>query len=171
MKLRFEALGDHDRASFSCGESSIDEFLQKYAAQRQARLIGTPIVAVDADSDPRTIVGYYFVAPHEFRGDELPDPLRRGTRVGKLSAVPGALLAQLGVSINHQGHGIGKRLLRHALERTLAVAHEWGCVAIVTDPIDERAREFYAGFDFISIRDGSTRMILPIQTVAAAVEK
>jgi GNAT superfamily N-acetyltransferase len=168
LRLRFEPLGNHDRAAFSCGEPSIDEFLKKFAAQRQARRLGVPIVAVDADGDPNTIVGYYFIAPHEFRGDELPDPMRRGTRVGKLSAVPGALLGQLGVSLDFQHRGVGKLLVRHALLRTLSIADTWGCVAIVTDPIDERARGLYEGFDFIPLGDESRRMILAVATIAAA---
>lgn len=170
MRLRFEPLGNHDRAAFSCGHQRIDEFLQRFAAQRQARYLGVPIVAVDADGDPRSIVGYYFITPHEFRGDELPDPLRRGTHVGKLNAIPGALLAQLGVTAAHHGQGIGKALVRHALYRTLAIANEWGCVAIVTDPIDERARSLYESFDFLALNDDTPRMILAVQTIAAVAE-
>jgi hypothetical protein len=57
------------------------------------------MIAVDADGDPRQIVGFYAVIPHEFRGEELPDPFRKATRAGSLSAVPGALLAQLAVNL------------------------------------------------------------------------
>jgi hypothetical protein len=45
------------------------------------------MIAVDADGEPRQIVGFYTVIPHEFRGEELPDPLRKATRAGSLSAI------------------------------------------------------------------------------------
>jgi len=168
MNLSFQPLGNHDRAAFSCGENSIDDFLKRYAAQRRQRHIGVPIVAVDADTDPQQIVGYYFMLPHEFRGTELSDPLRKGTRVGHLSAVPAAMLAQLGVSLAFQGKGIGKILVRHALQRACSIADTWGCVAVITDPLNERARELYTGFDFVPIRDGTQRMIVPIKTLISA---
>ena len=125
-------------------------------------------VAVDADGDPRRIVGYYTMLPHQFRGNELPDPYRKGSHIGNIYTVPGALLAQLGVSLDFQGNGIGKKLMNHALMRIVSLAKEWGCAAIVTDPIDDRARAFYAGFDFEPLGDDTPRMILDLKTIIAA---
>lgn len=169
MRLRIEPLGEnHDRAAFSCGQRSIDDFLKKSARQRQQRRIGTTMVAVDAQGDGRRIVGFYTLLPHEFRGEELPDPYRRGSRIGNLSAVPGALLAQLGVDVKFQGRGIAKALLAHALKRVATLAEGFGCVAVIADPVDPRARDFYAGIDFQSL-PGSERMILPVKTLVAAL--
>lgn len=106
------------------------------------------MVALDADGDQSRIVGFYVLLPHEFRGAELPDPHRKGSRVGSLSAVPGAILAQLGVGLSHQGQGIGKTLVTHALGRVVALSEEFGCVAVVTHPVDVRARKLYEEFDF-----------------------
>src|SRR5580693_4739878 len=101
MRLRIHPLGEeHDRAAFTCGHIAIDDFLKKVARQRQQRRIAATMVAVDAAGDPRRIVGYYTMLAHEFRGEELPDPYRKGARVGSLFAIPGALLAQLGVSLD-----------------------------------------------------------------------
>ena len=169
MRLRIEPLNEgHDRASFSCGNLDIDDFLRKYARQRQERKLGTTMVAVDADGECERIVGFYTLLPHEFRGNELPDPYRRAGRAGKVHAVPGALLAQMGVDLRFQGMGVGSRLIRHALERTAYLAQEFGCVAIVTDPIDDRARILYARFDFKPIADGP-RMILSVRTILEAI--
>jgi GNAT superfamily N-acetyltransferase len=173
VRLRFERLArEHDRAGFSCGHPSIDEFLQKTASQRQERRIGATQVAVDADGDPNRIVGFYTLLPHEFRGEELPDPLRKGSRVGRLSAVPGALLARLGVALPFQSQGIGKKLVSHALERVLVLAENFGCVAMVTDPIDTLARTFYEReFDFQLLGAGSSRLILSVRTISMAFAK
>jgi GNAT superfamily N-acetyltransferase len=161
----------HDRAAFSCGAPSIDQFLKQTAMQRQARRIASTIVAVDPDGDPDRIVGFFSLIPHEFRGDELPTPFRKVTRVGSLRAVPGALLAQLGVSREYQGRGIGNVLVSEALRRAIALAEGYGCAAIVTDPIDERAAQLYAGFDFRPLGDGTTRLIVAMKTVLAAFDE
>src|ERR1700736_2863084 len=170
MRLRFEPLGDrHDRAAFSCGHKSVDEFLKRVARQRQDRLIGTTIITVDSAGDPRRIVGYFTLLPHEFRGEELPDPYRKAGRIGKLHVVPGALLAQLGVDQEFQGQGVGKHLMRNVFERVAGLADEWGCAALVTDSIDTRARTFYQGFDFVQMEGHPTRMILGTGTIVAAL--
>lgn len=172
MKLRIRPLGDnHDRAAFTCGHAAIDDFLKKIARQRQQRKIAATLTAVDADGDPRRIVGYYTMLPHQFRGNELPDPYPKGSRIGNVHTVPGALLAQLGVSLDFQGNGIGKKLMSHALTRITSLAEEWGCAAVVTDPIDDRARAFYAGFDFEPLGDGAPRMILDLKTIATALAR
>lgn len=173
MRFRFEPLGDHDRVSFSCGHENIDRFLnlKTTAGQHQDRRIAKTMIAVDADGDPRQIIGFYTVIPHEFRGDELPDPFRKATRAGSLSAVPGALLAQLAVSLPLQGQGVGKVLVKHALSRIAGLAADWGCAAVVTDPIDDRARSLYRGFDFEPLHEGSNRMIVATKTIIAAIER
>ncbi len=127
------------------------------------------MVAVDPGGDPTRVVGFYTLVPHEFRGEELPDVYRKRSRIGSLRAVPGALLAQLGVSLVYHGQGIGKTLVAHALTRCVSLAEGWGCVAVVADPLDERAARLYAGFDFASLGDGSRRMILTVGQIINAV--
>jgi GNAT superfamily N-acetyltransferase len=92
------------------------------------------------------------------------------TRPGSLSAVPGALLAQLAVNAPFRGQGAGKVLVKHALLRIAGLADDWGCAAVVTDPIDDRARNLYRGFDFEPLREGSNRMIVAT-TMIAAIER
>ena len=169
MRLRIEPLSDeHNRAAFSCGHDLVDGFLHRYARQRRERNIGTTLVAVDADNGSSRIVGFYTLLPHEFRGAELADSQRRATRVGQLSAIPGALLAQLGVDVSVQGQGIGVVLVRHALARALYLAEEFGCVAVVTDPIDDRARRLYTGFGFTPLVGNPSRLILSVKAIAEA---
>lgn len=43
------------------------------------------------------------------------------------------LLGQLGMSVAHQGKGVGTALLRDALRRSLFVALSIGAVAVITD--------------------------------------
>jgi hypothetical protein len=55
---------------------------------------------------------------------------------------------------------VGKVLVKHALLRIAGLADDWGCAAVVTDPIDDRARNLDRGFDFEPLRGGSNRMIV-----------
>lgn len=171
MHFCFEPLGDHDRVAFSCGNENIDRFLRTTASRHQDRRIAKTMIAVAADGDPRQIIGFYTVTPHEFRGEELPDPFRKATRAGSLSAVAGALLAQLAVNAPFQGQGVGKVVVKHALLRIAGLAGDSGCAAVVTEPIDDRARSLYRGFDFEPMREGSNRMIVATKTIIAAIER
>jgi GNAT superfamily N-acetyltransferase len=170
LKIRLEPLGrQHDRAAFSCGNSAIDGFFHSIAMQRQEKGLASTMVAIDADGDPNCIIGFYCFIQHQFRGAELPDPWRRSTKAGSLNFVPGALLAQLGVSVAFQGQGIGKTLVREVFRRAIALIDVVGCVAIVADPIGTVAASLYAGFQFQPLGDGSPRMIVAMKTVAAAL--
>jgi GNAT superfamily N-acetyltransferase len=81
------------------------------------------------------------------------------------------LLAQLAVNLAFQGKGVGKVLVKHALSRIAGLAADWGCAAVVTGPIDDRARRLYRGFDFEPLREGSNRMIVATKTIIAAIER
>ena len=81
MRFRFEPLGDHDRAAFSCGNENIDRFLRTTAGQHQDRRIAKTMIAVDADGDPRQIIGFYTAIPHESpSGDVERETDQRATK-------------------------------------------------------------------------------------------
>ena len=58
------------------------------------------------------------------------------------------LLARLAVDHRWQGQGIGKALLRDAMQRTLQAAEIAGIRALAVHAKDEAARAFYENFDF-----------------------
>ena len=59
------------------------------------------------------------------------------------------LLARLGADRRWHGQGIGKALLRDAMQRTLHAADIAGIRAFAVHAKDENARCFYEHFDFI----------------------
>jgi len=171
MDLAFKPLGqEHDRAAFSCGEPTVDRFLKEFAHKRAQLKAAVTIVAARPES-LQQIVGFYTLIPHEFRGPELPAVFRKRTGTGNLTAVPGVLLALLGVDVTFQGQGISVALMQHALRRCSILANEFGAVAIVTDPIDERASRIYTSFDFVVLAEGGRRLILPMKTAIRAIER
>jgi GNAT superfamily N-acetyltransferase len=63
--------------------------------------------------------------------------------------IPIMLLARMAVDRRCQGQGVGKALLRDALERTLNAAEIAGIRAFAVHAKDEQARSFYELFDFV----------------------
>jgi GNAT superfamily N-acetyltransferase len=63
--------------------------------------------------------------------------------------VPIMLLARLAVDRRWQGQGVGKALLKDAMQRTLQAAEIAGIRAFAVHAKDEEARSFYQKFDFI----------------------
>ena len=94
----------------------------------------------------------------------LPEDIRK-----KLSAsyndLPATLVGRLAVDLNYQGQGLGELLLVDALNRSLAVSREIGSMAVIVDPIDEEALNFYKKFGFMLLPD-SGKMFLPMAAVA-----
>jgi GNAT superfamily N-acetyltransferase len=64
-------------------------------------------------------------------------------------AIPIMLLARMAVDRRWQGQGVGKALLRDALERTLQAADIAGIHAFAVHAKDDEARRFYEHFDLI----------------------
>ena len=73
------------------------------------------------------------------------------TRVTKGLArypVPVMILARLAVSLDHQGKGLGRALLKDALLRTAQAADIAGIRCVVVHAKDEAARQWYASWEF-----------------------
>ena len=118
---------DDERSSFSSGDVDLDRFFRKYAGQNQFRLhVGTTYVASSAGN----VVGYVTIAPGGIAIDRLP---RREQQRLPAYLLPILRLARLAVATTHQGHGIGSRLLRFALELAREMAERFGCVGVVVD--------------------------------------
>jgi GNAT superfamily N-acetyltransferase len=62
--------------------------------------------------------------------------------------VPVMLLARLAVSREHQGIGLGKALLKDALQRTVQAADIAGIRALLVHAKDDNARQWYLNWEF-----------------------
>jgi len=123
---------DVERSSLSSGDVDLDQFFRKFAGQNQSRLhVGTPSVASSAGN----VVGYVTIAPGTIVIDRLP---RREQQRVPAYPLPILRLARLAVATTHQGHGIGSRLVRFALELAREMAERFGCVGVVADVSADR---------------------------------
>jgi GNAT superfamily N-acetyltransferase len=150
----------HERAAFSCGHATLDDFLKKYAGQYARRKLGTTYAAV-AEGQPR-VLGYYTLAPSHFEFANAPVELLKGL---PKHPVPSLLLARLAVDQSERGKGLGRFLLLDAFTRCLRVAHEVAFRAIEVEAIDDQAAAFYAKYGFLPFPGDSHHLALPLETV------
>ena len=157
----------HDRATFDCGVPALNEYLQRYARQNHESGGAKTFVAVPAATSPN-LLGYYTISPGAIAFANLPATLTKG--LGRYE-VPVFRLGRLAVSLPMQGQGLGAELLLAAGVRALAVAKEVGGVALAIDAKDHRAAAWYERFGALRLFDDSLKLILPLDTIAAALNK
>jgi GNAT superfamily N-acetyltransferase len=157
---------DHDRARFGCGEPSLDEYLARFARQNQESGVARTFVAV-RDADPARILGYYSLAVGAVDKANLPPPAARRFPNFPL---PIARLARLAVDLSQQGKGLGEDLLLDALSRCLRVSEEVGIAAVLIDAKHERAKAFYARYEFDSLPDHPLTLWLPLAALRKLFE-
>ncbi len=160
---RFEPFGKQHkplRASFSCGEKDLEEYLKTRARKEMDHHIAVVYVLYDAVE--KRIAGYYTVSSLSV---ELPEDMRRG--LAKYPEYPATLIGRLAVDEGYQGQGLGKRLLFDALGRALAGSRTVASYAVITDAKNEQAQAFYSRYGFLPLPAASRerRLFLPMGTV------
>lgn len=101
-------------------------------------------VAVD-DATGR-VVGYVSLASASVVPKDMNIRIRKGT--ARDLPIPVMLLARLAVDTAFERQGIGGSLLMHALRVTAEIAHQAGVKALIVNPIDAEAEQFYANHGF-----------------------
>ncbi len=157
----------HHRADFDCGVAALNEYLQRYARQNHESGGAKTFVAVPPKR-PTTILGYYTISPGAIAFAKAPATLTR--KLGRYE-VPVFRLGRLAVSVAMQGKGLGGDLLLAAGERALAVAQAVGGVALAIDAKDERAADWYERFGALPLLDDPLKLVLPLETIAAALKR
>ncbi len=147
----------HDRNSFSCGKKSLDEFLQKYAAQQVSKNVTKVYVLVDSDAI-NEIIGFYTLSAAEINLDQIDEAHRK-----KLPRYPTPCfrLGRLAISLNHQGKNYGKMLLGCVISRCIEAKKHIGAYALIVDALDEQAKQFYEHFGFTPFQDIPLKLYLP----------
>lgn len=105
------------------------------------------------------LVGFYCLSNHALLHESVNARVRRNMP----NPIPVILLGRLAVDRRFQSKGIGKALLRHAIEKCLQASQIVGCRAVVTEPIDESAKTFYLKQGFMEVKQGSHVLIFQLQ--------
>jgi len=133
---------DHKIEGFDCGRDELNRYLLRYAWQNQQAGAAQTYVGLVEDS----VIGYHTLAVGQVSREEVPERLAKGLA---RHPIPIMLLARLAVDRRWHGQGVGKALLKDAMQRTLQAADIAGIRAFAVHAKDEEARNFYLNFDFI----------------------
>lgn len=164
QKFRFEPLDKrvHHRAAFSCEHEALNVYLKEKASQEVRKRVAAVHVLT---SDGKTIAGYYTLSHYTIEPGELPDEAVKRLRLPKYDKLPATLLRRLARSQQFKGAGLGEILLMGALEKALLHSRNIASLGVVVDAKDEKARNFYLSYGFISLPDHPNRLFMLIETI------
>lgn len=148
----------HHRASFTCGEPSLDAYLREHAAQHHRDGISTTHVLTD-DAAPAAVLGYYTLSAAQLLLSELQEADRR--RLPRYP-VPAVRMGRLAVAASEQGKGHGDFLLAHAVARCLGLRQHLGVRVLLVDSLHEKAARFYRAYCFRDVSEHSRALYLPL---------
>lgn len=145
----------HDPSTFRCGRVALDGWFHTAAmhAQQRNRSART---AVPVEDD--TVVGLYSLATQALAYASAVPQLVRG--VPHYDAVPAVRPARLAIHEDHQGQGLGGRLLATVVRDVLAAAEHVGIVPMTVDAIDEPASAFSERYGFVRLEAERARPAL-----------
>lgn len=163
--MRIERLGEHhDRASFACGNKSMDRWFAEHAWTAQRQDSARTFVLVEDDDH---VVGFYSLAMGSIEKAAAPTRLVRGL---PRHPVPIVLLARLAIDESAQGAGLGASLLFEALHRAALAAEHAAARLIVVDPVDDEARRFYLRWGFAPVEgDAGGRLFVRTRDALASL--
>jgi predicted GNAT family N-acyltransferase len=159
--FKIEPLGkNHDRAAFSCGKESLDQYLKNQAGQSVGKNLAAVFILTP---DGKKIAGYYTLSSYAVKLDEIPEEIAK--KLTRMEEIPATLLGRLARSVEFRGQGIGGVLLVDALRKALQNSSHVASWAVVVDAIDEEAAEFYKRYGFIPFPNKPNRLFLPMNSL------
>lgn len=147
--------------NFDCGNDMINSFVYKSLKKRVKKHLSQAYILLDQEDNER-FVGFYTldtfsIARENFELENKPS--------GLPPIVPVVKLNMLGIDKQLQGQGIGRRLLRDALLKTIQISELAGCAGIYL-LAEKDAIDFYKSFGFIELKkDEPLPMFLNIDLI------
>lgn len=133
---------EHRLDDFRCTSSELAKWLTSRARKNHRDGASKCFVVCD---DQQNVIGYYALAAGSVSHEIAPGSIKRNMP----DPVPVAVLGRLAVHANWTKQGIGRGLLKDAIQRTLQLAEQMGIQALLCHAIDEEAKAFYLEHGFI----------------------
>lgn len=167
MKKGIELLAKkHKKKDFECGKDMLDNYIRNQASQDVKRKLSVCFVWEDMETG--FLKGYYTLANNSIALDTIPEKWR--SKLPKsYSSIPTTLLGRLAVDKRFRGKDVGRILLVDALKRSYEISKDIGSFAVVVDPLDIDAENFYKKFGFIKLPD-SGKMFIAMHTLKELFE-
>lgn len=132
------------RASFSCGEPSLDRWLAAQARRSMEARDAVTYLLFDDDQGDR-IAGYYCLSAGSVHKDQAPPSVARRTP----EPIPVVRMGRFAIDSDYQGLGWGAELLREAVLSAVSGAELIGARALLVDALSDRAVAFCRRFGFV----------------------
>jgi len=151
----------HKKDEFNCGQELLDNYLHKQAKQDVQRHLSACFIRTNAENE---VKGYYTLSNSSIKRELIPVGLKNKFPP-TYNDLPVTLLGRLARDKKYNGEGLGETLLLDALKRSYDASLQIGSIAVIVDPIDENAKNFYLKYGFIELPD-SKRMFLAMKTIS-----
>lgn len=150
----------HNRKNFTCEDDSLTDYIRKQVSQDIRKRLATCFVAIDGGQN---VIGYYTLTSESLGRESIPYKYLK--QVPKNYHAPVILSGRLARDISKKGTGLGEYLLLDALFRSYKLSVESiGAIAVVVDPNNESAIDFYKRYGFEQLPD-SERMFIPMRVI------
>lgn len=154
---------NHIRDNFNCGNEQLNRYLRQQAGQDLIRKLAVCFVLTESGS--KNVIGFYTLSNYCIPRSNIPVSYIKKFPPS-YNCIPTTLLGRLAIDHSLQGKGFGKIVLIDALKKCVEAAQTLGSFAVIVDPIDEKAAQFYQKYDFIKLED-SGKMFIPMKTIQA----
>jgi len=151
----------HAVEKFNCGNEALNRYLPIQAGQDMRKKLSVCFVL--HDDYTRDLIGYYTLSSYSINADAIPNSLKVNAP-RNYARLPATLLGRLAIDLKFQGKGLGEFVLMNALERALDASIKIASLAVIVDPIDKAAENFYSQYGFVKCKDNN-KMLLSMKTI------
>ena len=152
----------HAIEKFNCGNEALNRYLTVQAGQDMRKKLSVCFVL--NDDYTRDLIGYYTLSSYAINADAIPNKIKVSAP-RNYTKIPATLLGRLAIDLKFQGKGLGEFVLMNALERAHDASLKIASLAVIVDPIDKAAEDFYSQYGFVKCKDGH-QMMLVMKTIA-----
>jgi len=150
------------RDQFDCGKEPLNNYIQRNVTKDVKNGACTCFIIKGQGEE---VIGYYTLSTESIPIEDAPTQFQKKINY---QYIPVILLGRLALDKQHFGKGLGKLLLVNALKRSLDVAtNHIGAVAVIVDPIDEEALQYYLKYGFTLLPE-SGRMFMSMKKIENA---
>ena len=155
-----------DRHAFDCGKDALNNWLRRHAWTNHVD--GASRVSVICGDEPGKIIGFVTLSASQIERGFLPKAQQRN----RPDPLPTTLLGQLAVDKAFHGQGYATTLLLFALRTALNAAQSVGSIGVVTHPLDDALRGFYARWGFSEMPfDPRRSMLLGMRDIKVSFQQ
>ena len=156
---------DHTLTGFDCGKASLNEWLVKRALRAQ-KIGGSARTFVVVNSI-NEVVAYYSLSTCSINREDASGKVKRNMP----DPIPVILIGRLAVDLKFKNCGIGTALLKDALLRVVAAAHEIGVRAVIVHVLDSIAQKFYSYHGFCESPTNERTLMITLEEISRLLDK